>query len=101
MGTGCFWGFKKQCIVRSSRAMTLMVLCPPLTTKMRTDIYLLKDKSSCFLTGKKKERYEFPLPIFHTDEERSFLTVEFPIHALFLDKKELASLDEVTGEVQW
>ena len=28
---------------------------------------------------------ESPLPVFHTDKDRSFLTVEFPIHPSFLE----------------
>jgi len=31
------------------------------------------------------KRNESPLPIFHTDENRTYLTVEFPLHPLFLE----------------
>jgi ATP-dependent DNA helicase RecG len=32
------------------------------------------------------KRNNSPLPIFHTDKNRAFLTVEFPIHPLFLEE---------------
>jgi ATP-dependent DNA helicase RecG len=42
------------------------------------------------------QRNGSPAPIFHTDEERTFLTVEFPIHPLFQDDQEVRVTPKVT-----
>ncbi len=42
------------------------------------------------------KKNESPLPIFHTDKDRSYLTVEFPIHPSFLEK---SVADDHSGRV--
>ena len=32
------------------------------------------------------QRNGSPLPIFHTDKDRTYLTIEFPIHPVFLEE---------------
>ncbi|MFH1664848.1 MAG: Fic family protein [Candidatus Omnitrophota bacterium] len=47
------------------------------------------------------EKNGSPLPLFHTDGERSYLTVEFPAHSLFVKEHAISSKDtgRVTTEV--
>ena len=47
------------------------------------------------------KKNESPLPVFHTDKDRSFITVEIPIHPAFLREDEevvVTGTPQVTGE---
>ena len=40
-----------------------------------------------------------PMPVFHTDKDRTYLTIEFPIHPAFLEDVESQGLDKVADRV--
>ena len=42
---------------------------------------------------------ESPDPIFHTDDDRTFFMVEFPVHHTFVDSMNQRAIKEVTAEV--